>query len=185
MKTCTRCKETKSLSNFAKRTASKDGLAPTCSACKSEVAKARYAADEDFRSKALARVKQQDPESRRTMNRSWYARNAKSHSKQVYLNTRAKKDASPAWRNAWNVWTRMTTTKRVLDRSTFEQTLVFYDLAYRAGDIWVVDHIIPLNGETVCGLHVPSNLQLLTKTRNQLKSNSFDGVGLVTGVLPL
>lgn len=32
-----------------------------------------------------------------------------------------------------------------------------------------VDHIIPLNGEKVSGLHVPSNLQVLTVRANRQK----------------
>lgn len=41
-------------------------------------------------------------------------------------------------------------------------------------DGWQVDHIIPINGETVSGLHVQGNLQYLTPPENQSKGNRWD-----------
>lgn len=42
------------------------------------------------------------------------------------------------------------------------------------GIIWEVDHIIPLQGKNVSGLHVPANLQIMPKSKNCSKGNKFD-----------
>ena len=45
----------------------------------------------------------------------------------------------------------------------------------RTGRSHEVDHIVPLRGRNVCGLHVDYNLQVIPEAVNQVKSNKFCG----------
>ena len=53
----------------------------------------------------------------------------------------------------------------------------YYDLAKRLG--LEVDHIIPLQNKRICGLHVPWNLQMLTRSANAQKNNKFSDEDVV------
>jgi 5-methylcytosine-specific restriction endonuclease McrA len=71
---------------------------------------------------------------------------------------RRKKMATPSWVN----------------KEDFESIyLQAKKLSKETGVNHEVDHIVPLKGEYVCGLHVPYNLQILTESENGKKFNNF------------
>jgi hypothetical protein len=73
----------------------------------------------------------------------------------------AKKCRTPSW----------------LDAQMKQQIEVEYSLAAWCTEVmnepYHVDHIVPLQGKTVSGLHVPWNLQVIPAKLNQQKSNHF------------
>jgi formate-dependent nitrite reductase cytochrome c552 subunit len=64
-----------------------------------------------------------------------------------------------------------------LSREHEQQIQALYAEAQRLGEIagepYHVDHIVPLQGKTVSGLHVPWNLQVIPGRENWAKSNRF------------
>lgn len=46
-------------------------------------------------------------------------------------------------------------------------------LTRETGELHVVDHIVPLDGTRVCGLHVAHNLQVVHWRKNAIKANHY------------
>lgn len=76
---------------------------------------------------------------------------------------RAKlKKSTPSW---------LTKEQKKQIQQIYEMSIIFgerFNMKYH------VDHIVPLNGENVCGLHVPWNLQLLEQSLNLAKNNKLE-----------
>lgn len=74
---------------------------------------------------------------------------------------------------------KLQATPKWLTTKHFEQIKDIYKQAKELETIFFnrkfhVDHIVPLQGKNVCGLHVPWNLQILTAEENLSKGNRYN-----------
>jgi hypothetical protein len=95
----------------------------------------------------------------------------KTYKKAYKLSNRDKYNAIDAKRRA----KKLNATPSWLTKEDFQQIESFYEAAKAfklyTGVSYQVDHILPLQGENVSGLHVPWNLQILPEFENISKKN--------------
>ena len=84
---------------------------------------------------------------------------------------RARKVANNSKRRAFTVQ-RTPTWLSELDKWMIDEIYMLSALRTElTGVEWQVDHILPLQGKKVSGLHTPFNLQVITAKENQIKGN--------------
>lgn len=161
-KRCSACKKYKKVESFSKDTHAPTKLTYKCKACNSTACKNYHHRNKE---KILKRKKEshfRNPEFNR---KRWREYNKKNPEIRRFLTAKRrsfKLKASPPW----------------LTEEDIEDIKAFYvaakQLEILASCKLEVDHIIPLQGKEVCGLHVPWNLQLLTAEENIAKGNKLN-----------
>ena len=168
MKVCRTCGDTKPTELFTKSSKNKDGLHSYCKSCSNlyrskwykdnkEYADAYnrnyYHTNEDFRDY----LKKKNSDFQKDQ-RSTYGFKVKKNSREAKRRS-AKLKATPQW---------LTNQHLIQIENLY---WLAQDLKAVSGQDYHVDHIIPLQGKQVCGLHVPWNLQILPSEINISKSN--------------
>ena len=177
LKVCRKCNIEKPLKDFYKRQDLPDGHQYMCKYC-TKIENKQYV--------------QKNMEKIRKGNRAYYTTNKKKVLEQkgkYYLknkeNIRKKQNEyKRSNRGKFNAIAAMEYTKKKdatpkwLTKEMKEEIKEWYILAkelrWLSEEDFHVDHIIPIKGKSVCGLHVPWNLQLLSKSDNLRKSNRME-----------
>lgn len=155
MKICTKCKETKNLIEFDKRKVSKDGLQHRCKTC-NLLYRTINKQTRDINRKLYYN---KNLEAEKLKNKIYKKLNSAKHNALQAKYRASKLQATPKWltKNQLNQIESLYKLSKTIEKIT--------NIKYH------VDHIIPLQGENVSGLHVPWNLRVITASENLSKSN--------------
>lgn len=165
MKTCNKCKHDKPTDGFHKDTNKKDGLCTICKICKIENSKAWYKNNtdraKDLGKKSYERIKS-DPKrysNRLSYAKKWREKNLDKHAAKESKRRARKLSATPVWLSRCH----NAHIKRIFKLSKLMTEIT--------GQPHEVDHIVPLQGRSICGLHVPWNLRVISASDNRSKGN--------------
>jgi len=149
---------------------------PCRSVYKHGVKTAWYARNRDYARAKTREWREQNVERKRTYGKAKYAKNAN----EAKLASSIYRKNNLAKVNHWSRIRQCAKAQRIPFWLSYEDKWIIseiYDLAKLrtkcTGIEWHVDHIVPLRGKTVSGLHVPLNLQVIPESVNKIKRNYF------------
>ena len=118
-----------------------------------------------------AKYNKKNKEYHKEYNRKWYLRN-KDYYNEYYKNYAKENPEKYKINNAKRRASKLQRAPAWLTDTQLKEIRRFYTTCPEG---YEVDHIYPLQGKTVSGLHVPWNLQHLTAEENRVKSNKLIG----------
>lgn len=119
----------------------------------------RYSADPAKKAEAQRRRIESHPEARQAIVRRSYEKHQHKFAARVAKRKAAKLQATPVWADMQKIEAFYEEARRLTDET---------------GVLHEVDHIYPLQGKTGCGLHVHTNLRVLTRAANRAKGTKID-----------
>lgn len=183
-KSCSKCKLEKPISEFFKIKKGPGGLGSYCKLCHraTQSKEAKYAARLRYRARHI--------DSEKVREQAYYESNKEQINQRTLAYYHQNKEQRLAKMSEYRksprglAKNRLAALKRLRDidiatpkwanKKSIEQIYEQATLLQQDGIPREVDHIIPLHSKRVCGLHVESNLQILTKKENSDKRCKFN-----------
>jgi hypothetical protein len=178
MKTCTKCNTEKELSMFHKGN-NPDGHRTWCATCVSaykkqnridnakhlkETQRAYDAIQNPLRRSYFHQRYINKKEHILAVNSAYRKENLNRHAAKETKRRAAKINRTPAWLTEDDNW-------------MIEQAYELASLRTKMfGFNWEVDHVLPLQGKIISGLHIPINLQVIPAILNRQKNNRYEVV---------
>ena len=127
-----------------------------------EVKEKKHEWYEANREQVIQRAAVRPAEIKRHYRKVWKQNNLLQIRADTKARRRKHREATPPW----------------LSRKQKSEIRHLYEIAITmtktTGEQYVVDHIVPLRSDVVCGLHVPWNLRVITQEENLKKSNKHE-----------
>jgi hypothetical protein len=166
-KRCSSCKAAKSLAAFNASKITWDGKCHKCADCAAGFLRVWRENNPD----AFSRWHAENRDHRSRYNLEWREQN-KEHLKRSIAAWAKANAVRVAAKNARRMAAKFNATPRWADENAIRS--IYAEAARLTRETGIrheVDHIYPLQGKFVCGLHCEANLQILTKTENIRKLN--------------
>jgi hypothetical protein len=113
------------------------------------------------REQVIDRAKTRPAEKLREYRNTWKENNKTQVRADTKARRRKHRQATPPW---------LTRKQKTEIRQIYQIAIT---MTKTTGERYVVDHIVPLRGQDVCGLHVPWNMRVITQDENLKKSNKY------------
>jgi 5-methylcytosine-specific restriction endonuclease McrA len=153
LKKCRKCKRILDFKEFYKNEKTADRFFNSCKSCwLSQCAERRKKLGLGFNKEYLDKYYEGNKDRYYQLSREWKKKNPHVIRWQVACGSKRLKTATPKW----------------VDKDSMR---VIY---YKCPKDMQIDHIVPIKGKIVCGLHVPWNLQYLSPKENRTKKNKFE-----------
>jgi len=158
MRECKKCGKSLPMELFPKVKAAKDGISRRCQPCLKQSKDVWRSSNREHITKYNSDYAKDNPESTRVKKRLNAIRNPSTINARAARRRAAQLQRTTAWSDPDAI------------RAIYAEAA---ELTIATGIQFHVDHIVPLQGKTVSGLHVESNLQVLPWYENLSKSNNF------------